>query len=129
MPIYTKEITVCKNDLDELNHVNNVRYVQWIQDIAKEHWFKNSTKEMNLTYFWVIASHHIEYKRSALLNDKITLKTYIEKTEGSFSTRIVEMYNTNTKKLLVKAKTNWCLMHIETKKSTIIPQEIINLFN
>ncbi|MCJ7756968.1 MAG: thioesterase, partial [Gillisia sp.] len=32
--IYEIGIKVTKEDLDELQHVNNVRYVQWIQDIA-----------------------------------------------------------------------------------------------
>ncbi|MBL4725030.1 MAG: acyl-CoA thioesterase, partial [Lutibacter sp.] len=27
---FSKEIVVQKTDIDELNHVNNVRYVQWI---------------------------------------------------------------------------------------------------
>tara|TARA_B100000767_G_C19764295_1_gene536698 strand:- start:1551 stop:1664 length:114 start_codon:yes stop_codon:yes gene_type:complete len=32
-----KEITVSKNDLDDLNHVNNVVYINWVQAIAKNH--------------------------------------------------------------------------------------------
>ena len=27
--------TVTAKDLDELNHVNNVRYVQWVQDMCQ----------------------------------------------------------------------------------------------
>ncbi|MGC1514312.1 MAG: acyl-CoA thioesterase, partial [Maribacter sp.] len=29
---FKKELIVKEEDLDDLNHVNNVRYVQWIQD-------------------------------------------------------------------------------------------------
>ena len=36
MESYEKRIRVSENDLDELKHVNNVRYVQWIQDISKD---------------------------------------------------------------------------------------------
>jgi acyl-CoA thioester hydrolase len=126
---YTKEIKVCSTDLDELDHVNNVRYVQWIQDIAKEHWFKKSTSTMNKKYFWVVASHEIEYKRSAFLNDSITLVTYVEKSERCFSTRIVKMYNSKTNKLLVDAKTRWCLMSVESRTAAEIPESISSLFN
>lgn len=129
MDTYSKEIIVCEDDLDELNHVNNVRYVQWIQDIAKEHWYKKSTSQMNAKYFWVVASHLIEYKRSAVLNDKITIKTFVGKSESCFSTRIVKMYNSQNHKLVVEARTQWCLMSIETKTSTKIPESIVNLFN
>ena len=38
MKVLEKEILVSKNDLDDLNHVNNVVYIQWIQAIAKKHW-------------------------------------------------------------------------------------------
>ena len=43
--IYEMEIRVTKDDLDELQHVNNVRYVQWIQDIAKVYWKNRAEKE------------------------------------------------------------------------------------
>jgi len=42
--IYEMELKVTKEDLDELQHVNNVRYVQWIQDIAKAHWENVSSR-------------------------------------------------------------------------------------
>ena len=35
MKVLEKEIIVSKNDLDELNHVNNIKYVNWILEIAK----------------------------------------------------------------------------------------------
>jgi acyl-CoA thioester hydrolase len=129
MAIYTKLITVTKAHLDELNHVNNVQYVQWIQDIAKEHWFKKSSSEMNNNYYWVVLSHHIDYKSSAILNDEITLKTYITNSEGVTSTRIVEMYNSKTNKLIVKAETKWCLINAVTHKPSRISSEIATLFN
>ena len=38
MKTLAQEITVSKNDLDDLNHVNNMVYINWILDIAKKHW-------------------------------------------------------------------------------------------
>ena len=35
---YSKTITVPHNAIDENGHVNNVVYVQWMQDIAVEHY-------------------------------------------------------------------------------------------
>lgn len=129
MQIFEKLITVTQDDLDELNHVNNVRYVQWVNDIAKEHWLQNATDNILEDYFWVLLSHRIEYKNSALLNDIVKLKTYVIKAEGVTSTRIVEMYHNKTKRLLVKSKTNWCLMSSKTLRLTRINSEIANLFN
>lgn len=129
MQVFEKLITVSKEDIDELNHVNNVRYVQWIQDIAKEHWFQNSNDDLNTKYFWIVVRHHIEYKASAVLNDCILLKTFVTKSEGVKSTRVVEMFHSETNKLIVRSETVWCLMDAVFKRPSRIPQEVKNLFN
>lgn len=129
MQTFQQSITVTEDDLDELKHVNNVRYVQWIQDIAKAHWLKNASKVMLDNYFWVVVSHHIEYKSSALLGDVVQLKTYVQNAEGVTSTRCVEMYLQSSDKLLVKAETVWCLMDSTSKKPARIPREIATLFD
>ena len=126
MQVYEKVITVAKEDLDELNHVNNVRYVQWIQDIAKAHWEQNATQHIKDSFFWVVVNHFIEYKSPAFLNDQILIKTYVTKSEGVTSTRVVEMYKDN--KLLVKAETVWCLLSASTNRPTRITEEIADLF-
>lgn len=122
-------VTVALEDLDDLDHVNNVRYVQWAQEVAKQHWLENTTKAINQNYFWVVLNHYIEYKSSAFLNDVIKLKTYITKSEGAKSTRIVEMYNNANNKLLVKSETVWCFMNRNTKRPARITPEVANLFN
>ena len=37
-PTYSKTITIPNEVIDENGHVNNVVYVQWMQDIAVEHY-------------------------------------------------------------------------------------------
>ncbi len=128
MQTFTKKLTVTKNHLDELNHVNNVQYVQWIQDVAKAHWESKVTKSIQDHYFWVVVSHFIEYKNSALLNDVIRMETYVEKSEGIKSTRIVKMFHDTSNKLLLKSETVWCFMDFTTKRPTRITQEVIDLF-
>jgi acyl-CoA thioester hydrolase len=128
MNFFESNITVNSNDLDELNHVNNVRYVQWVQDVAKEHWQKKATTEMQKKFFWVMINHCIEYKNSAYLNDIIMLKTYIKSSEGPISNRIVEITNSKTGKLLAKSETKWCLINAQTNKPLRITAEITNLF-
>ena len=129
MDVFEYQITVTKDDIDELNHVNNVRYVKWVNDAAKMHWQKNTPSEINNNYYWVVLSHTIDYKSSAFLNDVIIIKTYVAKSEGVKSTRIVEMYNSKTDKLLVKSETIWCLIDAKTNGPTRITNEIASLFN
>tara|TARA_B100000767_G_scaffold275331_1_gene311765 strand:- start:1101 stop:1493 length:393 start_codon:yes stop_codon:yes gene_type:complete len=128
MKTLEKEITVSKNDLDDLNHVNNVIYIHWVQEIAKEHWKSLVSNEIIKNYYWVLLEHQIKYLNPALLDDKIIIKTYIEKTEGIRSERIVEIYNRNNNKLLVKSKTIWCLINAKTNKPNRITDEIRQAF-
>ena len=129
MRVFEEEITVSKNDLDELNHVNNVIYIHWVQKIAKNHWKSLVSKEIINNYYWVLLEHHIKYINPALLDDKIILKTYIEKTEGLKSSRVVKIYNLHNNKLLVNSKTLWCLINATTNKPCRITSEIRNAFD
>ena len=45
--IFQQSFLVEKKHLDEQNHVNNVQYVQWVQDVARAHWEARATKEQN----------------------------------------------------------------------------------
>lgn len=129
MKILEQEITVSKNDLDDLNHVNNVVYVNWIQEIAKNHWNVLVSDEIKDNYYWVLLEHNIKYLHSALLNEKIIIKTYIEETKGVKSSRIVEIFNKGTNQLLVTSKTIWCLINAKTNKPSRINNEIRKAFS
>ena len=129
MQIFEKLITVTREDLDDLDHVNNIKYVQWVNDVAKAHWLQNATQEMLENYVWVLLKHHIDYKSSAYLNDVIKLQTYVLEAEGVTSTRVVEMYNNTTGDLLVRSETNWCLLGSAKLRPTRITPEIAKLFN
>ncbi len=123
-----KEITVSKNDLDDLNHVNNIIYIRWIQEIAKFHWESLVSNDIRKNYYWVLLEHQIKYLHPAFLGDKIKIKTYIEKTGGIKSNRIVEIYNTDTNILIVKSKTIWCLINAKSNKPSRITDEIRQAF-
>lgn len=128
MKTYHKTITVTADDLDDLNHVNNVRYLQWVQDISKEHWQASASKEIEDNHMWVVSTHFLEYKSAAVLNDVIEIKTYIKKSEGAISIRIVEMRNAETKKLILKSKTEWCLLNAKSLRPIRVSEKIKNIF-
>ena len=128
MQIFEQFIKVAASEIDSLNHVNNVVYVQWVQDIAELHWNNESSKEQKKNYYWVMVEHLIKYKSAALINDKIHLKTFIKESKGVKSIRIVEIYNAKSKKLLAVSETQWCLISRNTNKPTRITAELESLF-
>ncbi|TVZ28583.1 acyl-CoA thioester hydrolase [Gillisia sp. Hel_I_86] len=126
--IYEKTITVKPSDLDELKHVNNVQYVQWIQDIAKEHWENRASEEILSTYFWVVIRHEIDYKQQAFLHDELLIQTFVGEHTHVTSQRLVNIKNRKTGKVLVQAKSTWCLMDYKTKKPVKISAEMFRVF-
>ena len=126
MQIFETKIIVSPNDIDNLNHVNNVRYVQWVEDVAKMHWFTNAPQSITDAYLWIMLSHTITYKKPAFLNDELTLKSYVPNSEGVTCTRVVEILNGDV--LLAKSETSWCFMNSKRMRPTRITEEIKNIF-
>ncbi|CAM1343475.1 acyl-CoA thioesterase [Tenacibaculum amylolyticum] len=123
--IFSVKRKVVAHEIDELQHVNNVVYVQWVQDIAKQHW-EVLTKDHKLDdVVWVLIRHEIDYKNQAVLDDEVTVKTWVGETAGVTSVRYVESYKGTT--LLTKSKTTWCLLDAKTFKPTRINDAIKNL--
>lgn len=129
MQTHEQELTVTKDHIDLLNHVNNIEYVRWVQDIAEAHWNLKTSQEIRQDYYWFMISHHIQYKGEAFLGDTILLKTFILNSKGAKSTRAVDIYNKKTNKLLASSETIWCFMSHETNRPARIPEDIANLFS
>ena len=118
---------VTKEDLDDLDHVNNVVYVKWIQEVSKKHWEKVAQK-ISTKYIWVVRRHDITYLDAAKLNDEITLNTRILDSKGPISFRQVQMINNKTQKTVVKSITEWCLLNSQTLKPIRVPKTIEDSF-
>ncbi|REE00098.1 acyl-CoA thioesterase [Marinoscillum furvescens] len=124
--VYEERLTVSNEHLDELGHVNNVVYLQWIQDIARAHWERLASDELKSAYLWVVLSHHIRYHKPGLPGDELRLVTFVKDTEGVRSVRRVEVFKNET--LLVEAETEWCMIDTKRRRPTRIPDEIKHLF-
>ncbi|MCM8568186.1 acyl-CoA thioesterase [Gramella jeungdoensis] len=126
--IYEKKLVVEKNHLDRQKHVNNVQYVQWVQDVAEEHWEKRAPLEDQKKYIWIVVRHEVNYKREAFLGDNISLQTYVGKSTHVTSIRHVIIKNADTGKLLAEAKTTWCLLDKVTKRPAKISDDLKSIF-
>ena len=119
------EMIVSEKDIDHLNHVNNVVYLQWVQDIATKHWNQLKDGHDTSNYVWVVIRHELDYSSQATLNDVIKIKTWIGETTGVKSIRHVAFYK--GERLLVKAKTFWCLVDAKTLRPRRITGEILKV--
>ena len=123
--IFEIRIPVTLKDIDDLNHVNNVVYVKWMDKVAFEHW-TFLTKENPLPeYIWVVLRHEIDYEKQAFLGDEITVKTWVGETKGFKSERYMEFYKNDI--LLVKAKTVWGMLDAKSYKPIRIRENVLKI--
>lgn len=118
-------LKVSKNEIDDLNHVNNIHYIEWVQQAAQNHWEIISNPQLNSKFVWVVLRHEIDYLSSAILDDVLEVNTWIGDSYGVKSERFVEIRKANV--IIAKAKTIWCLLDKAAMKPVRIPLEILNI--
>lgn len=126
MSKFSHSFIVNSSHLDEQNHVNNVVYVQWMQDVAVAHWRNLVSREVQENYTWILLRHEIDYKQQSFENDEITATTWVGKATKVTCERFTEIKCGEI--LLVKAKSLWCMIDSKTKKPAKINDDIRQLF-
>ena len=111
---FSIEIAVQSGDIDELNHVNNVVFVKWVQDVAIAHWMATSSAELRDTYSWMLLRHEIDYIRQAFLGDRLIGTTWVGEAKGATFERFVELKKDG--KVITKSRTVWALLDAKTLK-------------
>jgi acyl-CoA thioester hydrolase len=73
-------ISVRTYDIDSAGHVSNIVYIRWLEDLRLElfekHFSLQAFVQENITL--VLASTHIDYKRSIRLFDRVTAQMWVE---------------------------------------------------
>lgn len=122
---YQYTFKVGSKDIDDLNHVNNVVYLQWVNDISERHWDVLADKEIKQKYLWVVLRHELDYLKQAFLGEEITMITWIGESVGVKSVRHVHVYRGNT--VLLKARSTWCLLEQKSLRPTRVKEDILSL--
>lgn len=127
-PIYTKTITIPPAAIDENGHVNNVVYVQWMQDIAVEHYASAggvAAQGENAT--WVVREHKVEYLRPAFAGQEIEIRTWVEDARRVRSLRKYEFVRKSDGEVLVRGETDWVFVDARSGRPLPIPETVIHL--
>jgi acyl-CoA thioester hydrolase len=111
---FMQRLTVRPEHLDRMAHVNNVVFVQMIQDVAAEHWLSRATDTMTDEYVWVCRRHEIDYLKPGQLDDELELHTWVGEPSGATWERFTEIRRPADQTTLVKARTVWVMLDIAT---------------
>ena len=110
--------------LDERAHVNNVVYVQWVQDAAAAHWGTLAPDGARDEVAWVALRHEIDYLKPALLGDEIAITTWVGVAEGLSFERFTEIRRGSDAVVLARARTLWCPVDTRTGRPRRVSAEV-----
>ena len=128
-PTYSKTITIPQDVIDENGHVNNVVYVQWMQDIAVEHYASiGGIAAQGPESTWVIREHKIEYFLPTFAGEDVEVRTWVENVRRVRSLRKYEFIRKSDGKILVKGETDWVFVDVKTGSPRAVPTEVIKVF-
>jgi acyl-CoA thioester hydrolase len=124
MTPFTRTFTATPSDIDELGHVNNAVWVQWIQDMATSHWQAVAAPEHIAAYIWVVTRHEIDYRGNIAAGDSVTGRTWIESLpKGAQFDRRVDFLNA-AGKVIVLANTTWAMLAKATGRPVRVRPDI-----
>ncbi len=127
--VYVRSFTIPADVIDENGHANNVAYVQWMQDIAVEHYTAiGGIEAQGEGVAWFIREHRIEYFLPAFAGEEIEIRTWVENIRRVRSLRKYEFVRKSDGRILVKGETDWVFVDARTGAPRAIPEEVSKVF-
>ena len=110
--------------IDELGHVNNAVWVDWIQQIATSHRAAVASAEHQTQYIWVVTRHEIDYRGNIGLGERAFAETFIPgPPKGAQFDRCVAFKNA-AGKVIVSARSTWALIDRATGRLLRVRDDI-----
>jgi len=129
--VFTLEIAIQQSDIDIQGHVNNTRYVAWMQDVAVAH---SAAQGWPMTRYveegagWVVRQHTITYKRPCFLGETITACTWIASFAPRQSARKYLFWRAADRVVLAEAETQWVFIDLKTGRPAKVPESLRTAF-
>ena len=119
-------ITVEVADIDFMGHVNNARYLNWVQDAVLAHWRGIAPAEDVASKAWVALKHEITYRKPAFLEDDVIAQPVLESFAGARA-----FYSTLIKRgeeVLAEVQSSWCCIDAVTLRPAKIGEHLREFF-
>jgi acyl-CoA thioester hydrolase len=119
-------IKIVPEDIDFMGHVNNSRYLNWVQEAVLEHWRNLAPPDAVAQRAWVALKHEITYRRPAFLDDVVVANVVLESIHGARA-----FYETVIKRgeeVLAEVKSSWCCIDAQTLRPARIGNDIAAYF-
>ena len=124
--VHDHRIRILPDDIDFMGHVNNARYLNWVQEAVIDHWRRFAPAEEVAAKLWVALRHEITYRKPAFLDDQVIASVVLEKVEGARA-----FYATLIKRgedVLAEVKSSWCCLDATTRRPARLAKDVIARF-
>ena len=119
-------------DIDELGHVNNATYVQWLERCAWNHSQQlglGIDQYRELQRAMVVLRHEIDYLAAAYCGDQIAVGTWIVESDGRLRLkREFQMIRVSDQTTLLRARSTFVCVDLSTGKARRMPVEFIDTY-
>ena len=127
---FTHEFTVDTSAIDENGHVNNVVYIQWMQDTAILHSERcgGTAATHALDCSWVIRSHRIDYLHPAFAGDTIIAQTWVVDIRKVRSLRRYIFKRKEDEQIIARGETDWVYVNAADGRPRKIPESVARCY-
>lgn len=128
--VFRYEFVVPQSVIDGNGHVNNVVFVQWMQDVATRHFDSTGCADVmtSVGAIWVVRSHTVEYSAPAFVGDRIQAITWVASFGRVRTLRRYEFVRVSDGRVLVRGETDWVFVSAGSGRPCAIPEVIKRAF-
>ena len=127
--VFVVPLDVRSEHIDENNHVNNVVYVGWLQDVGTAHWNARFDEATRAKWSWVALRHEIDYLRAIAPGATgVVARTWVGEPQGPRFNRYVRIED-GEGRLCAQGVSEWCLVDAATLRPARIPAEMLGPFS
>lgn len=127
------EYTIRFQDCDPMGHLNNARFIDYVLNAREDH--LHTYYQLNISDYlkkglgWLVAGHEILYKRPALYNERVFIKTAL--LSYSESDLLVEglVMDKNQTHLKALVWSRYVFINIRDGKKEQHPNELLQVFS
>lgn len=120
-------VRALSSDIDELDHVSNLVYVRWVQEVAMGHsvavgWDHPQYRDLGAVF--VVRRHEIDYVVPVLEGEEVELVTWVGWWKGVSSERRTLLRRVRDGVVVARAATLWAFIDFASGRPRRIPDEI-----
>jgi len=130
-PVFSLDLAVADEDIDDLGHASNIAFVRWIQRVAIAH---SEAVGLGLETYrrlgavFVVARHEIDYLRPALRGEVLQARTWISSVMAAKVQRATELVRAADGEPVARSLTSWGWVEMASGRPRRIPPEVLVAF-